>query len=226
MSTRSCTACGACCSRPATTDSPGIRDSNREEGARVLVVAYGPEADTATDTASDLTWLEFLASAFVGKSANRGRMEIRGLTPNDTALLADFFSVIASDEEASIYFHPHPFDVEAARTICDRRDPNGDEYFAAFDGDRMVGYGMARGWAEGYDVPSFGVYVHPEERGRGIAASLLSWAIERAKDRGAPSIVLKVYPENARAVRFYKTRGFEFSGETMDTQLVGRLRLD
>jgi ribosomal-protein-alanine N-acetyltransferase len=87
----------------------------------------------------------------------------------------------------------------------------------------VVGYGMLRGWSEGYDVPSFGVYVHPGERGRGVGASLLAWAVERARDRGATSIMLKVSPRNAAAVAIYRSRGFAFSGETMDSQLVGRL---
>jgi ribosomal-protein-alanine N-acetyltransferase len=152
-------------------------------------------------------------------------MIIRRLVPEDAPAIADLFAVISDDQDAPVFFGPHGMRIEDAQRVCGIVDAAGDEYFAAFADERVIGYGMLRGWSEGYEVPAFGVYVHPGERGRGVGASLLSWAVERARDRGAGSIMLKVSPKNAAAVGLYRSHGFTFSGETMDSQLVGRLSI-
>jgi ribosomal-protein-alanine N-acetyltransferase len=153
------------------------------------------------------------------------RVKVRGLKPDDAPTLAEFFSVIESDPAGAEYFHPHAMDADAARRVCGFADAGSDEYFAAFDGGRIVGYGMLRGWADGYEVPAFGVCVRPEARRSGVGASLLSWAVDRARDRGAAMVMLKVSPRNEAAIALYRSRGFVFSGETMGSELVGRLSI-
>jgi ribosomal protein S18 acetylase RimI-like enzyme len=40
-------------------------------------------------------------------------------------------------------------------------------------GSRIVGYGMLRGWDEGYSVPSLGILVRAEACGQGIGKLLM-----------------------------------------------------
>jgi ribosomal-protein-alanine N-acetyltransferase len=137
-------------------------------------------------------------------------MNIRSLSPSDVHALTRFFAAICADEDTVSYFHPHSFDAETAQRICNRDGIHKDRYFAAFDGQMIVGYAMLRGWDEGYEMPSFGVCVRPDARGRGIARSLLSEALSRARTAGACRMMLKAYGENAVARRLYESMGFVF----------------
>ncbi len=140
----------------------------------------------------------------------RGLVVIRTLHPEDADGLGDLFEGLAGDP-ASIHFHPHPLTRAEARRIADRVDIRDDVYYVAVDGDRrIVGYGMLRGWDEGYAVPSFGVAVAVDRRGAGIGRQLLRWAIEAARERGAERMILKVHVTNVGARHVYETEGFLF----------------
>ncbi len=153
-------------------------------------------------------------------------MEIRPLEASDAAALTAFFEALAADETARQFFHPHPFDAPSARSICAGAGRRKDEYFAAFEEGEIVGYGMLRGWDEGYAVPSFGGCVGARSRGRGLGRALLRHALGRAAARGASQVMLKVYPENTAARALYESEGFTFTERASDgVQLVGRLHL-
>jgi ribosomal-protein-alanine N-acetyltransferase len=137
-------------------------------------------------------------------------VDIRSLCPLDVHALTRFFADIVADEDTTGIFHPHPFDAKTAQRICNRDGIVNDGYFAAFDGQTVLGYAMLRGWDDGYEIPSFGVCVRPDARGRGIARSLLSEALSRARTAGACRVMLKVYGENAVARRLYESMGFVF----------------
>ena len=101
-----------------------------------------------------------------------------------------------------------------------------DLYCAAFLGDRLVGYGMLRGWDEGYSVPSFGVAVGATYRGRGIGRDLLLYAIDYARKRGASTMMLKVHLDNPGARHLYESEGFVFQEIRDDpAQVKGLLAL-
>ncbi len=53
------------------------------------------------------------------------------------------------------------------------------------------------------------VATHPDFRGRGIARALMELAMERARSRGAQSLILSVREENQQAVSLYRSLGFE-----------------
>jgi len=154
------------------------------------------------------------------------RLEVRALEPGDAAAVERLFSILAEDEGTLRVFHPHPLDTANARRVSTRRSQSEDIYFGAFIGEDMVGYGMLRGWEDGYAVPSFGVAVSPRHRGAGIGRVLLEAAVDMARTRGATEMMLKVYPNNHVARRLYESRGFVFEHEPAANQLVGRLRLD
>lgn len=54
--------------------------------------------------------------------------------------------------------------------------------------------------------------VHPEMRRRGIAAALLSWAVDYAKTKGLRSLTLEVRESNAAARALYTRFGFKIVG--------------
>lgn len=151
---------------------------------------------------------------------------VRRLGEADLGALTRFFAAIAADAAVQAFFTPHPFDAEMARRICTRDAITEDEYFARFEGDEMIGYGMLRGWDEGYAVPAFGVCVSPGQRGKGVGHDLLAFAIELAAGKGAESVMLKVHEGNPAARALYESFGFTFNEHTPDgAQLVGRLEL-
>jgi len=145
-------------------------------------------------------------------------LQIVRAAPEHLDILTEFFARVAADE-ASRHFHPHPFDAAGAATIASFQ--GRDLYYLAI-ANGVIGYGMLRGWDEGYEVPSLGIVVDPAWRGRGIARLLMQFLHGAARIRGCERIRLKVYPENVRAKALYESLGYRF-GEVTDGQLIGSL---
>jgi [ribosomal protein S18]-alanine N-acetyltransferase len=148
-------------------------------------------------------------------------LEFRRLSPALESGLAAFFADLtaAGDDR---YFHPHPFTAAEAARLCLYAGP--DLYYAAV-ADRVLGYGLLRGWDEGYSVPSLGIAVHPAARGTGIAGAFMHFLHSAAAARRAPKVRLKVYSGNTAAKRLYERLGYEFAGESRG-QLVGYFTLE
>jgi CheY-like chemotaxis protein len=126
----------------------------------------------------------------------------------------------ASGEER--FFHPHPFTDEGVAQITAYQ--GRDLYYALLDGPTMLGYGLLRGWDEGYEVPSLGIAIHPDARGLGLGQLLMRFLHAAARVRGAARVRLRVYPDNRRAVHLYESLGYEFSAPE-GGYLVGVLHL-
>lgn len=62
------------------------------------------------------------------------------------------------------------------------------------------------------DVELKRIYCFSRFHGAGIGAALMQAAIEDARTRGAPRLLLGTYQDNHRAVAFYKRHGFELIG--------------
>jgi ribosomal protein S18 acetylase RimI-like enzyme len=149
--------------------------------------------------------------------------------------LAALFAALAAAGDGRL-FHPHPLTADAARDVCRPRDAARgvacDEYHLAIEAHdsaaaasaTVVGYGMLRGWAEGFAVPSLGIAVHPAHRGRGVARRLMDHLHAVAAGRGAERVRLKVYRHNAAALRLYASLGYEFQPHSA-SELVGSLAL-
>ena len=149
-------------------------------------------------------------------------LEYRVLGPELEGALADFFAELEASG-TGVYFHPHPFTAEEAKALCCRRGK--DLYYVAVAGGRVLGYGMLRGWDEGYEVPSLGIAFRPGDRGIGLGRSFMLFLHTAARLRGAKRIRLKVYPVNAAAVGMYKSLGYRFE-EAAAGQMVGYLDLE
>ncbi len=138
----------------------------------------------------------------------------------DAHALTEFFDALtaACDDR---FFHPHALTPAEARRVCSH--DGEDLYLVAADGDRVVAYGLLRGWDIGFEVPSLGIAVHPHERGCGVARAFMHYLHATARRRGAPRVRLKVYHDNTPAKRLYESLGYVFAEKGSDGQLIGLL---
>ena len=67
----------------------------------------------------------------------------------------------------------------------------------------------------------WGVFVHPQRRGGGIARRLLQALFEQARGIGVRQVHLNVNADNPRAAGLYRSMGFETYGREPDAMQVG-----
>ncbi|MHB1132145.1 MAG: GNAT family N-acetyltransferase [Chloroflexota bacterium] len=146
-----------------------------------------------------------------------GPLEIRLASPEWADALGEFFAALDNTGDYAT-FHPHPLSREAAAAICIYR--GADLYYLLTAGKCVLGYGLLRGWDEGYEVPSLGVAINPSLRGRGLGGMLMSFLHQAAAINGATKVRLKVHGSNEAAVLLYRENGYEFVGEE-GGQLIG-----
>lgn len=147
-----------------------------------------------------------------------GTLQCRRLAPSDRTGLASLFASLCEHHDHHL-FHPHPLTDEAAASLVEHHAcrhtvlADRDEYHVVLDQESttVVAYGMLRGWAEGYEVPSLGIAVHPRHRGRGIARQFMQHLHRVAVGRGAERVRLKVYRHNQAAVGLYESLGYVFT---------------
>lgn len=140
----------------------------------------------------------------------------------DGPLVEELFCRIRNDPTAR-RFHPHPFtDAEAlAKALY-----SGPDLYALLVYEQQpIGYGLLRGWEEGFTVPSLGIYISNSHRGSGAARLLMEYLHLAAKLMGCPAVRLKVYPDNPAAVALYRGLGYRFADGLEEGQIVGRLEL-
>ena len=119
--------------------------------------------------------------------------------------LAEFFDeLVRADDER--WFHPHPLTRGYAQELGSYE--GRDVYVLMVDGQQVVGYGMLRGWDEGFEVPSLGIAISPARKGRGLGRKLMAHLHEAAAARGATKIRLTVDEANLAAVRLYTSLGY------------------
>lgn len=151
-------------------------------------------------------------------------MEFRIATRDDVpavlALLADDaisqqrgFGEVADEVAPSIW--------DAFQAIED--DPH-NELIVAVQDDTVVGTcqltylpGLSRGGAWRMQIEA--VRIHSGLRGNGLGATMMRWAIDRARDRGCAMIQLTSDNQRVAAHRFYERLGFTASHVGMKLKL-------
>ncbi len=131
--------------------------------------------------------------------------------------LSVFFNTIKENHDDD-FFHPHAFSSSEAAKIA--HYSGQDAYFALVNGTEILGYGMLRGFDQGYEIPSLAIIIHPEYRHMGLGMLLMSFLHAEARIRNVSRVRLKVYPHNTAAYNLYKQVGYDFSGQEGD-QLIG-----
>ena len=112
-------------------------------------------------------------------------------------------------------FFPFAFDAEALRARLGAAER--DRYWALRRQGELAGFFMLRGFDEGYDRPSFGVFVAEAHAGRGLATLALAHALTWCREAGVGEVMLKVDPAHAAAVEVYRRAGFVAAGRCADT---------
>ncbi|HJT46197.1 MAG TPA: GNAT family N-acetyltransferase [Chthoniobacterales bacterium] len=143
------------------------------------------------------------------------------LGPEHALALAVLFNHLREADDAG-FFHPHPLtDAEAAA----RANYSGrDFYCVMLQDNKAIGYGMLRGWDDGYDIPSLGIALDPSARGQGNSRILMKFLHDAAKERGAAKVRLKVDSKNRPAIELYRSLGYVFQSQ-QDQELIGFLDL-
>ncbi len=145
-------------------------------------------------------------------------IEIEKIGPAHLERLNVFFKAIDAPEYRKD-FAPHPFSAEEAGRICDHK--GRDLYFAVImDGKEMIGYGILRGWDEGYEVPSIGLCVLKEFQGFGVGRLLLDFLETVSRLEGSSKTMLKVKKDNLAAKSLYESRRYVFK-EYNEEFLIG-----
>jgi len=152
---------------------------------------------------------------------NSSALEFRIVDKTIEQSLAEFFSDLKRMGDNQ-YFRPHPLTDEEAEKIA--HYSGKDLYYILIESENILGYGMLRGWDEGYEVPSLGIVIRPSARGMGLGKLFMQFLYAAARRRGASKVRLKVYPDNTIAVTMYQELGYTFqAGE--EGQLVGFIDL-
>lgn len=112
----------------------------------------------------------------------------------------------ASGETA--FFQPHSFaDASLDRLV---QYQGLDLYYVLVEGPQVLGYGLLRGWDEGYAIPSLGIAIHPQARSFGLGSLLMHFLHLAALRKGASKVRLRVRDDNLKAIALYKRLGYVF----------------
>ena len=125
---------------------------------------------------------------------------------------------------------------ELGKSREDFKDPLPDKYYAAFDnisndtnqelivleddnstiiGTLQLSFIQYLTYQGGIRAQLEAVRIHEDHRGKGLGEKMFTWAIEKAKERGAHLIQLTTDKKRSEALRFYEKLGFEASHEGM-----------
>jgi len=121
--------------------------------------------------------------------------------------LGEFFETLR-EAGGERHFHPHPLNREEAEHRIQYDGP--DLYYVLTEDGKVIGYGMLRGWGEGYETPSLGIAIHPSERGKGLSKLAMLFLHAAARRRNAERVRLTVDADNTVALKLYRRLGYGF----------------
>ena len=113
------------------------------------------------------------------------------------------------------FFHAFGADEAAIEEILTSRKK--DVYSGLFWRETLVCVFMLRGWDEGYAIPSFGLVVAADRRGREVLTVAMEAAKLISRLAGADRMMCKVHPENVGATRGALRLGWIAESEEPET---------
>jgi RimJ/RimL family protein N-acetyltransferase len=140
-------------------------------------------------------------------------IEISELKPADADELAAILQ--NSGKEYSKHFIPFSFDSAVIKSLLS--DARKDKYFAVKADKEIAGFFMLRGFDQGYEIPSYGVWIAEKYSGLGLSQLTLLYSISFCKINGIKKMMLKVAPENSAAKHIYEK--FDFRQEGIDSNI-------
>lgn len=135
-------------------------------------------------------------------------IECRKLDPQWRTGIGEFCHALEAAGDTAM-FRSHGFDdAELDRLV---NYTGLDLYYVMVAGSAVLGYGLLRGWDEGYAVPSLGIAIHPSCRRGGLGIALMHFLHAAARRRGASKVRLRVRQDNAAAKSLYERMGYSFA---------------
>ena len=134
-------------------------------------------------------------------------MTLRELTAGDEPLLNEFFDQMGGESRA--LFNRRDYNRKGVLKQCTRPDPTRRYWLALLD-EKMVGYVFFLDWNSG--VPELGLAVRDELQGKHLGRTLVSFALETARNAGKGGVILTTHLANLRAQALYEATGFRQMG--------------
>ena len=133
-------------------------------------------------------------------------MEIINLKPEHIEIFIEF---IENNKTDLNFFLPHKMDCDTIHNILTNN--KSDQYKIIIHNDKIIGYGLLRGWDEGYDIPSLGIMVDKNYRGIGVSKLLMLYLEVTAKILGSKKMRIVVHKNNNIAYNLYNKLKYDFS---------------
>ena len=105
------------------------------------------------------------------------------------------------------FFHPHDLTWESLKNIILTKSK--DSYVIMIVDAHIAGYGLLRGWDEGYEIPSLGIMISKDYRGKGLASAMMEELHRIARQKNSKKVRLTVLKENLTAISLYKKLGYK-----------------
>lgn len=114
-------------------------------------------------------------------------------------------------DESLVYIkHFTPYNWQDESFVNAVNNRNKDQFYGIFINDSPVGFYMLRGLDNGYNIPSYAVWISETHKGLGLASLSLKHAYTFCKLNGIETMMLKVHPNNTIAKKMYEKFGFRF----------------
>jgi RimJ/RimL family protein N-acetyltransferase len=135
-------------------------------------------------------------------------LEIVELTSDQAALVSA--KLTAEKNDYIKHFTPFDFSESTIQKILTNKKL--DKYFGLFVSQELAGFYMLRGFDEGFQVPSYGVWISSEYKNKSLSTLTLYHAFSFCKLNSIKSLMLKVHPDNVIAKNLYEKMGFKKTG--------------
>lgn len=116
------------------------------------------------------------------------------------------------------HFIPFEIKYDNLKIIIEKAD--NDLFIGIFVNKKIAGFFMLRGFDQGYDIPSYGVWISSLYANKGLAKLTLQYSLSICRLAGVKKIMLKFHPENIVAKKMYKNFGFN---ETAIDEKIGHI---
>lgn len=149
-------------------------------------------------------------------------VEFRNAVREDLDRIVEMLADDVLGKERERFEQPLPnFYIQAFEAI--EADPNNELIVACLDGEivgvQQITFTPYIARQGSWRATIEGVRTAASVRGKGIGRQMISWAIERAKERGCRMVQLTSDKQREDALRFYGQLGFKATHEGMKLQL-------
>ncbi|QDY45746.1 GNAT family N-acetyltransferase [Planococcus glaciei] len=149
-------------------------------------------------------------------------VEFRNAVREDLDRIVEMLADDMLGKERERFEQPLPnFYIQAFEAI--EADPNNELIVACLDGEivgvQQITFTPYIARQGSWRATIEGVRTAASVRGKGIGRQMISWAIERAKERGCRMVQLTSDKQREDALRFYGQLGFEATHEGLKLQL-------